>query len=57
LLAKVASGFNNLARWQPNGVKIVDVFSSQALPMIWDYPEVNLLTGASRSFHELLKMF
>ena len=55
LMDKVASGSNKLARWQPNGEKIADVFSRQALPMIWDYPEVNLLTGASRSFQELFK--
>ncbi|MDY6865121.1 MAG: DUF1156 domain-containing protein [Halobacteriota archaeon] len=55
LLDKIASSSNTLARWQPNGEKIADVFSRQALPMIWDFPEVNMLTGASRSYNELLK--
>ena len=55
LLDKMASSANKLARWQPNGEKIADMFSRQALPMIWDYPEVNQLTGASRSFNELFK--
>jgi adenine-specific DNA methylase len=55
LLDKMASSSNTLARWQPNGEKIADVFSRQALPMIWDYPEVNMLNGASRSYNELFK--
>ena len=55
LLDKLASSSNTLARWQPNGEKIADVFSRQALPMIWDYPEVNILEGASRSYDELSK--
>ncbi|RLF71964.1 MAG: DNA methylase [Thermoplasmata archaeon] len=55
MVNKLASSSNNLARWQSNGEKIADVFSRQALPMVWDYPEVNLLTGTSRSFNELFK--
>lgn len=55
LIDKLSSASNTLARWQPNGEKIADTFSRQALPMIWDFPEVNLLTGASRSFGELFK--
>ena len=54
-LDKIASSSNIICRWQPNGEKIADVFSRQALPMVWDYPEVNVLTGASRSFRELFK--
>jgi adenine-specific DNA methylase len=54
-LDKIASSSNSLSRWQPNGEKIADVFARQALPMVWDYPEVNMLTGKSRSFKELFK--
>lgn len=53
LLDKIASSSNTLTRWQPNGEKIADIFSRQALPMVWDYPEVSMLTGASRSYLEL----
>lgn len=55
LMDRIASSSNTLARWQSNGEKIADVFSRQALPMIWDYPEVNILTGTSRSYNELFK--
>lgn len=55
LLDKIASSSNTLTRWQPNGEKIADLFSRQAIPMVWDFPEVNMLTGASRSYNELFK--
>lgn len=53
LVDKIASSSNTLARWQPNGEKIADTFSRGALPIVWDYPEVNIFGGASRSFEEL----
>jgi adenine-specific DNA methylase len=53
LVDKIASSSNTVSRWQPNGEKIADVFSRQALPMVWDYPEVNVIYGASRSYTEL----
>lgn len=53
MIDKLTSSSNTLSRWQPNGEKIADAFSRQALPMIWDYPEVNILTGASRSYDEM----
>jgi len=55
LIDKIASSSNEFCRWQPNGEKIADIFGRQAIPMIWDYPETNVLFGASRSFEELFK--
>jgi putative DNA methylase len=55
IVNKIASSSNSLSRWQPNGEKIADIFSRQALPMIWDYPEANILFGASRSYKEMFK--
>lgn len=52
---KIASSSNSISRWQPNGEKIADAFSRQALPIVWDYPEANILYGASRSFSEMFK--
>ena len=34
-----------LCRWNVRGEKIEHVFGRQALPMIWDYPEVNPFTS------------
>ncbi len=53
VLDKCASSSNSLARWQSNGEKIADLFARQALPMLWDYCEVNVINGKSRSYREL----
>lgn len=50
---RLAAAFNTLCRWQPAGEKIADVFSRQALPMVWDFAEPNPFGGASRSWEEL----
>lgn len=52
---RLSSSNNTLSRWQNNGEKIADVFSRQALPMIWDFVEVNQIEGRSRSWNELFK--
>ena len=52
---RLAASHNTLCRWQPAGEKIADVFSRQALPMIWDYADPNPFGGASRSWDELFK--
>jgi putative DNA methylase len=52
---RLAASNNALCRWQPAGEKIADVFSRQALSMIWDYAEPNPFGGASRSWDELFK--
>jgi adenine-specific DNA methylase len=52
---RLAASHNTLCRWQPGGEKIADVFSRQALPMIWNYAEPNPFSGASRSWDELFK--
>ncbi|SNB59969.1 DUF1156 domain-containing protein [Thermoflexus hugenholtzii] len=50
---RLAAALNTLCRWQPAGEKIADVFSRQALPMVWDFAEPNPFGGASRSWEEL----
>lgn len=37
---------NTLGRWRPNEGKSAPAFGRQALPMIWDFPEVNAFAGA-----------
>jgi len=54
-LDKMASSSSTLARWQSNRDTIADTFSRQALPMLWDYIEVNNIFGKSRSYSEMLK--
>ncbi|HTV70273.1 MAG TPA: hypothetical protein VMF90_17230, partial [Rhizobiaceae bacterium] len=43
-------GGNTLVRWNPVGEKAQHAFGRQALPMIWDYAETNLLGTATGSF-------
>ncbi len=50
---RMAASNNSLCRWQPTGEKIADLFSRQALSMVWDYAEPNQISGASRSWNEL----
>ena len=55
LIDKIASSSNEFCRWQVSRETIADIFGRQAIPMIWDYPETNILFGHSRSFEELFK--
>jgi adenine-specific DNA methylase len=51
---RVASFCNGLSMWINQRELIADVFTRQALPMVWDYAEVNLFSGASGSFDSAL---
>ena len=49
-------GGNSLTRWNPAGPKAQHVFGRQALPMIWDFAETNMLgeaTGSLDSGYEM----
>ncbi|MBL7205278.1 MAG: DUF1156 domain-containing protein [Desulfobacteraceae bacterium] len=46
---RVASFTANVCRWAPGSEIIKTPFSGQAIPMIWDYPEVNPLADSSGS--------
>ncbi|OKL51800.1 hypothetical protein BSZ39_12695, partial [Bowdeniella nasicola] len=41
---------SSLASWQSNGEKVRNVFGRQALPMVWDYAEVNPFSRSSGGF-------
>jgi putative DNA methylase len=45
-----------LTRWNPVGAKAQHAFGRQALPMVWDFAETNLLgtaTGSLDSGYEM----
>ena len=47
----MTAAFNNtLARWENSSEAIKQLYSRQALPMLWDYAEVNPFSGFSGSF-------
>jgi len=38
---------SNVGVWKPSGEFIASPFSMQAIPMVWDYPEINLFNNSS----------
>ena len=40
-----------IARWTPNRQQTVTAFARQAIPMTWDYPEVNPFAGAAGDYY------
>jgi putative DNA methylase len=45
-VSKLAVFHNSLARWRPGEGKSAPAFGRQAIPMVWDYAEVNPFAGA-----------
>jgi putative DNA methylase len=45
-VSKLATFNNSLARWRPGEDKSAPAFGRQAIPMVWDYAEVNPFAGA-----------
>jgi putative DNA methylase len=44
---KIANTLCTIARWTPTREQTVTVFARQALPMTWDFPDVNPFSGAA----------
>jgi len=59
-LDRIAVFGNSVTRWRSSHQKSETPFSGQAIPMIWDYPEVNPLANssgtASTQLHYMLKV-
>lgn len=49
-VSRQADRLSSLASWQSIGEKVRNVFSRQALPMIWDFAEVNPFSSSSGNF-------
>ncbi|MEM0302448.1 MAG: DUF1156 domain-containing protein [Archaeoglobaceae archaeon] len=49
----VVASCNTLGRWETTRELIADVFSRQALPMIWDFVEPNPFSGGSGSLERI----
>jgi putative DNA methylase len=47
IVDRLASSNSTLCRWQANGEFVVNTFGQQALPMMWDYTEINPFSGFS----------
>jgi putative DNA methylase len=54
-LDMMAVSCNSLCRWESTRELIADVFSRQALPMLWDYVELNPFGGGSGSWEKVFE--
>ena len=45
-----ANSCSSFARWQNSGDKVAGIFSRQAIPMMWDYAEVNVFSGSTQNW-------
>lgn len=51
-LSKSVDGSSTICRWMVQRDSLFSTFGRQALPMTWDFAEVNLLADCTRSFSE-----
>ena len=49
-VSRTTNTINALAVWSRSREQSVNLFSRQAIPMVWDYPEVNPFGGAAGDF-------
>jgi len=54
-LDMMAVSCNALCRWESTRELIADVFSRQALPMLWDFAELNPFSGGSGSWEKVFE--
>lgn len=52
---RLADYWNNLCRWQPANQQLSNLFSRQAIPMVWDFPEANPLSDKGGSYNNLFE--
>lgn len=50
VLSKTADSINALCPWEPNAQCPRQLFGRQAIPMVWDFAEANILSSSSGSF-------
>lgn len=55
-LNRMAMSYNTLTQWQCGYEKMGNVFSRQALPMVWDYAEPNASGASVRSWESYSKI-
>ena len=51
---RCADKWSSLVDWQPGGEKVGHVFSRQAIPMVWDYAEVNPFSSSTANWGGIL---
>ena len=54
LFDKMLDYYNSFCTWHLTGEKIGHLFSRQAIPMVFDYPETNIFSNSSGCFKNML---
>lgn len=54
-VSRTADRSSSLASWDSSNPKVRNTFSRQAIPMVWDFAEANVLSSSSGSFVSQLK--
>ena len=54
MVDKQADYCSSICTWHSSGEKMRNVFSRQAIPMAWDFAEVNPFSESSGSFHSMI---
>ena len=49
-VGRLANSCSTSSRWQNTGDKVAGVFSRQAIPMLWDYAEVNVFSSSTQNW-------
>ena len=49
-VGRSANSCSSLSRWQNTGDKVAGVFARQAIPMLWDYAEVNIFSSSTQNW-------
>ncbi|MCC6485535.1 MAG: DUF1156 domain-containing protein [Armatimonadetes bacterium] len=55
VIGRMADATSSLTRWLSSGEEVKNVFSRQALPIVWDYGETNPISEASRSWFSAIE--
>ena len=49
-VGRAIASCSSFSRWQNTGDKVAGVFSSQGIPMMWDYAEVNIFSASTQNW-------
>ena len=53
-LSKIVQYNSSLCRWKAGGENLVDTFGRQAIPLVWDYAEANIVGPSSGNISDIL---
>ncbi len=54
VLSKIVQYNSSMCRWKPSGENLVDTFGRQALPVVWDFAETNLIGTSSGNISDII---